>query len=79
MAPLKTVVWDEEHLRLGIKAAGVALWAWNVETDRLTLDEIGYDLWAPPKETEVTFEDLFAHIHPADRDRVRAAFTQRAG
>ena len=72
-------MWDEEHLRLGVRAAGVALWAWNVETDRLTLDEIGYDLWALPKDTEVTFEDLSAHIHPADRDRVRAAFHATRG
>jgi two-component sensor histidine kinase len=74
-----SAVWDEEHLRLGVRAAGVALWAWNVETDRLTLDEIGYDLWSVPKETEVTFEDLSAHIHPADRDRVRAAFHATRG
>jgi two-component sensor histidine kinase len=72
-------VWDEEHLRLGVKAAGVALWAWNVDTDRLTMDEIGYDLWGVPIETAVTFEDLSAHIHPADRDRVRAAFNATRG
>jgi len=72
-------VWDEEHLRLGVKAAGVALWAWNVETDRLTMDEIGYELWAIPTNVEVTFEDLSAHIHPADRDRVRAAFNATRG
>jgi two-component sensor histidine kinase len=72
-------VWDEEHLRLGVKAAGVALWAWNVETDRLTMDEIGYGLWAIPMDVEVTFEDLSAHIHPADRDRVRAAFNATRG
>ncbi|WP_269713615.1 sensor histidine kinase [Caulobacter sp. NIBR2454] len=74
-----SAVWDEKHLRLGVKAAGVALWAWNVETDRLTMDEIGYDLWAIPRDTEVTFEDLSAHIHPADRDRVRAAFDATRG
>jgi two-component sensor histidine kinase len=74
-----SAVWDEEHLRLGVRAAGVALWAWNVETDRLTMDEIGYGLWAIPMDVEVTFEDLSAHIHPADRDRVRAAFNATRG
>ncbi len=74
MAQPSSTVWDEEHLRLGVKAAGVALWAWNVDTDRLTMDEIGYGLWDIPTEITVTFEDLSAHIHPADRDRVRAAF-----
>jgi two-component sensor histidine kinase len=72
-------VWDERHLRLGVKAAGVALWAWNVDSDGLTMDEIGYELWALPADGPVTFEDLSANIHPADRDRVRAAFSATRG
>jgi len=72
-------VWDERHLRLGVTAAGVALWAWNVDTDRLTMDDIGHELWTVPMGTEVTFEDLSANIHPADRDRVRAAFSATRG
>lgn len=72
-------VWDERHLRLGVTAAGVALWAWNVDTDRLTMDDIGFELWTIPRGTEVTFEDLSANIHPADRDRVRAAFAATRG
>jgi hypothetical protein len=27
--------WQPEHLRLAVTAAGVALWAWNVDTDLL--------------------------------------------
>src|SRR6476661_4184077 len=38
------------------------------------MDEKGCELWGLPGRTEVSFEDLSAHIHPADRDRVRAAF-----
>ena len=68
------MVWDAGHMRRGIDAAGVALWAWNVETDRIALDERGYRLWGVPTSTDVCFEDLSAHIHPADRDRVRTAF-----
>ena len=67
-------VWSEAHLRLAIDAAGVALWSWNVDTDKLTMDESGYRLWDVPISEFVTFEDLSSHIHPADRDRVRAAF-----
>lgn len=66
--------WDAKHLRLAIKAAGVALWSWNVDTDQLTMDKQGFDLWGIPQSTEVSFNDLSAHIHPSDRDRVRAAF-----
>jgi len=72
-------IWDERHLRLGVKAAGIALWSWNVETDRLTMDEAGYDLWSIPFGEDVTFEHLSAHIHPADRDRVRTAFHATRG
>ena len=66
--------WDARHLRLAIDAAGVALWSWNVDTDKLTMDGRGYDLWGVERSEFVSFEDLSAHIHPADRDRVRAAF-----
>ena len=31
-------------------------------------------MWGVPNTVDVTFEDLSARIHPADRDRVRAAF-----
>ena len=72
-------MWDEKHLRLGIEAAGIALWSWNVDSDRLTMDEIGYELWVLPKGDGVTFEALSANIHPADRDRVRAAFSATRG
>ena len=67
-------VWAAKDLPLAIRAAGVALWSWNVDTDRLTMDERSYELWGVPGNVEVTFEDLSSHIHPADRDRVRAAF-----
>jgi two-component sensor histidine kinase len=66
--------WQPDHLRLAISAAGVALWAWNVDTDLFTMDERGFELWGIPWSDKVTFEQLSSHIHPADRDRVRSAF-----
>ncbi len=66
--------WDAKHFRQAIKAAGVGLWSWNVDTNNLTLDERAFDLWGLPARADVSFEDLSRHIHPADRDRVRAAF-----
>jgi two-component sensor histidine kinase len=71
--------WDESHLRLAVKAAGVALWSWNVDSDKLRMDETAFDLWGVPRSDDVAFEDLSAHIHPADRDRVRAAFAATRG
>ncbi|MGV8936247.1 MAG: sensor histidine kinase [Allorhizobium sp.] len=67
-------VWDIAHLRLAIEAAGVAMWAWNVDTDQLQMDESAYALWGVAKHSGVLFDDLSAHIHPSDRDRVKAAF-----
>lgn len=71
----KAHAWQPEHLRLAISAAGVALWAWNVDTDEFTMDEQGFELWGRPWSPHVTFEELSERIHPADRDRVRAGFT----
>src|SRR5881227_2274955 len=68
-------VWHEKHLRAATRAAGVALWAWNVDTDAITMDERAYELWEVPKsETKITFEILSKNIHPADLERVRSAF-----
>jgi len=67
--------WTADQLAKAVSAAGVALWAWNVDTDAFTMDEMGFELWGLPPHDHVTFEQLSAHIHPADRDRVRSAFT----
>lgn len=72
---LKPLLWESKNLVRAIEAAGVALWSWNVDTDAFAMDDHAYDLWGIPRSKEVRFEDLSAHIHPADRDRVRAAFT----
>lgn len=72
---LKPLLWESKNLLRAIEAAGVTLWSWNVDTDALAMDDRSYELWGVPQGTDVTFEDLSAHIHPADRDRVRAAFT----
>jgi two-component sensor histidine kinase len=68
-------VWNEKHLRAATRAAGVALWSWNVDTDAITMDERAYDLWAVSKdERSITFEILSQNIHPADLERARSAF-----
>lgn len=69
--PLREV----EGLKRALFAAGVALWTWTVDTDVFAMDEKGFELWGVPQDGTVTFEDLSSRIHPADRDRVRAAFT----
>lgn len=71
--------WSEDNLRRAIQAAGVALWCWNIDTDALVMDELAFSLWNVPPSDEVTFERLSEHIHPADRDRVHAAFLGTRG
>ena len=71
---IKVPVWQEDHLRLAVEAACVALWSWHVDDDQFAMDERGFELWGIPLASKVTFEELSANIHPADRDRVRAAF-----
>lgn len=66
--------WNAVDLRRGLDAAGVALWSWNVDDDTFAMDDAAFGLWGVPVRPRVTFEDLSSHIHPADRDRVRAAF-----
>ncbi len=70
----KALVWRDDHLRLAIEAARVTLWSWNVDDDCIAMDEPAFALWGLPWAEAVTFEDLSEHIHPSDRDRVRAAF-----
>jgi PAS domain S-box-containing protein len=52
-------------------AAGVALWSWDVDSDAVVMDEAGYALWGVPKQ-DLTFEELFVHVHPADLARVKS-------
>jgi two-component sensor histidine kinase len=71
---LKPLLWEAKNLVRAIEAAGITLWSWNVDSDALAMDDHAYDLWGIPHGVDVSFEHLSAHIHPADRDRVRAAF-----
>lgn len=66
--------WSNRHLRFAIEAACVALWSWHVDDNAFGMDPRGFELWGLPDSGSVEFEELSANIHPADRDRVRAAF-----
>lgn len=68
-------IWDEHRLRVATDAAGVALWAWNVDTDVFAMDRRAFEIWGLPEKDVVTFDELSARIHPTDMDRVRAAFS----
>lgn len=67
--------WDQDALRRAVDAAGVAMWQWNVDTDNLAMDLRGFELWDILMTQNLTFELLSEKIHPADRNRVREAFS----
>ncbi|MBU2327078.1 MAG: PAS domain-containing protein [Alphaproteobacteria bacterium] len=66
--------WNMRELRNAIDSAGVALWTWIVDDDHFVMDARGFELWDISPQEMLTFEHLSAQVHPADRDRVRAAF-----
>lgn len=78
-ARAQPVPWPSADLHRAVEAAGIALWTWNVDDDSFTMDKRGFELWGLSWKERVTFEELSSHIHPADRDRVRAAFAATRG
>lgn len=66
--------WTTRDLRNAIDSAGIALWTWAVGDDHFVMDSRGFQLWDVSPGASLTFEHLSAKVHPADRDRVRAAF-----
>lgn len=71
--------WDFAAVKGAIEAAGVALWSWHLDSDKFDMDRHGYRLWDIPPREPLTFEVLSAKIHPADLERVRAAFLTTRG
>ena len=69
----KASVWDEVRLRAASNAAGVAIWSWDLSSGAVGLDREGRVLWGLPIEGSLTFETLFARVHPEDADRVKTA------
>ena len=67
------LVWSADRLRTAAKAAGVALWSWNVDTGDIALDERARSLWDVSADQPVTMQTLSERIHPADLDRVQHA------
>lgn len=72
--PQSAEKWGHSALQRAVNAAGIALWTWNVDTDKFDMDQRGFELWDVACDQILSFEHLSEKIHPADRDRVRAAF-----
>lgn len=68
---------SEERLRLALAAARTGTWAWDVAADTHHRDaNLNALLGLPAEETYRPFAEFLSHMHPDDRDAVRAAFDQ---
>jgi two-component system, cell cycle sensor histidine kinase and response regulator CckA len=73
---LERLAESDDRLRLAISAAGVGTWRWDLRTGADTLDaNLAKLLELGEGDTVVTLEEFFERIHPEDRERTRAAFT----
>ena len=68
----------EEQLRLAIEAGDVGLWDVDPDTDGLFWPPRVKAMFGISPEVDVTMADFYNGLHPADRDRVTAAFTAAA-
>jgi PAS domain-containing protein len=68
---------SDERLRLALAAARMGTWIWEVEADRHYRDaNLNALLGLDAAESTQPFEEFLGHIHPDDRETVRAAFVQ---
>jgi len=52
------------------RVAHVGYWVWNLDTDRVTWSGETYRIFGlPPQERTLSFADVQALLHPADRGR----------
>ncbi|MGN6611594.1 MAG: GAF domain-containing protein, partial [Angustibacter sp.] len=69
-------------LELAMGAGGLGTFDWDLGTGALVWDGQLFDIFdvAPAdRERPMTIEDFYAGVHPADRDRVRAALDRVVG
>lgn len=69
---------SEERLKLAMAAGGLGTWDFDLANRRVRVDaRLATMLGIPPEKTEAPVEDWLTFIHPKDRSRLRAAFTEQ--
>ena len=69
----KSLKESEEHMAIATESADLGLWVWRIEDDRIWSTELFNGFYGYPYERILTGSDLFARIHPDDRETFRAA------
>jgi PAS domain S-box-containing protein len=64
---------SEESLRLALDGGRLGTWQWKLETDELEGSAVSLALFGAPPNTELTFAQFRATLHPQDQTRVDEA------
>ena len=64
---------SEEHMGLASTSAGIGLWIWRLTDDQLWSTELVNSFYGYPKK-RLAGADLFARIHPEDRENFRSTW-----
>ncbi len=59
-----------ERLNVAVRASGVGIWEWDIQTSSLTWDARMHELYAVPAGERVNLATFLRRIHPRDRQRV---------
>jgi diguanylate cyclase (GGDEF)-like protein/PAS domain S-box-containing protein len=78
--PVHGATPDQQQLRaLAVDGAGAAVWEWNSRRDEVkTSANVEVALGLVPGELSCKTEDFIAHVHAADRERLRIALASLA-
>lgn len=67
----KKLRYSEEQLRLVVESADLGMWDYNVEQDNLIWSERCKTMFGLNHNSNITYNNFFNFIHPADRERVK--------
>ncbi|HTF82049.1 MAG TPA: PAS domain S-box protein, partial [Cytophagales bacterium] len=72
-AAVEELIKTKERLQLATEASKVGVWDWDIKNDLLYWDDQMYKLYGVDKAKEEDPEKILdAHVHPDDKQRVRA-------
>jgi len=64
-----------ERITLANDAGGIGVWEWDLKTGEMNWDRRMYLLYYLPVNSPVTYQSWSTTLHPADRDKAVATFT----
>ena len=68
----EAIIKAEKRLRIAVEAAAMGTWTWNLATDEVIWNNQHFALFGMEPKNPVSAKDFFDHVHPDDREMVRA-------